>query len=333
MTRARETVDGHTPLADRPTLLAHDVTLTIAPSGRDPMEIFTGVDLEVAPGEVVGLVGESGSGKTMFARSVAGLLPDHLGATVSGSVRINERDVVAATSQDRRRVLRHDVSYIFQDPMAHLNPTMRIGRQVEEAAAPGEDVAELFRSVGLPGTTAFARRYPHTLSGGMRQRVLIACALAKRPSLLIADEPTTALDVTVQAQVIDLLHGLTRDRGVGVLLITHDLAVVSQNCDRIYVMYAGRIMEESDARTLLTAPAHPYTEALMAAVHDINLPDKQVRAIPGAVPSMDDLPVGCRFRPRCAHRDDGCDEEPPLLGDAGRYRCWYPRSMNSEAAT
>ncbi|QMU98551.1 ABC transporter ATP-binding protein [Microbacterium esteraromaticum] len=221
-------------------------------------------------GEVVGLVGESGSGKTMLTRAVAGLLAPGLRPEVSGSVKLMSRELVGADTGARRQALRTDLSYVFQDPNAHLNPTMRVGEQIAEAIVDGtRSVFELLESVGLPGTSDFSRLYPHQLSGGMKQRVIIACALAKNPGLIIADEPTTALDVTIQDQVLRLLKRLAHEEDVAVLLVSHDLAAIGQVCSRMYVMYQGDLVENGATEDILWRPQHDYTRSLMRAMRAI----------------------------------------------------------------
>jgi peptide/nickel transport system ATP-binding protein len=304
-----------------------------------------GADLTVLAGECVGLVGESGSGKSVLARSVARLMPDANIEKISGSVLFDGTDILALGDhelQQRRRG--RFLSMVFQDPLSYLNPTKRVGRQVAEALPRGlsrkeqrDQVGEFFVRVGLPGDRVTQRRYPHELSGGMRQRVLIALALASSPRLLIADEPTTALDVTVQIQVLNTLEKLHRERDMALLVITHDLALVAEMCDRVYVMYAGQIVETGDVQTLFANPKHPYTRGLLASIPD----GRRYRtdgppALVGSVPNLAALPSGCRFRPRCPHAFDKCDEMPPLLNLAptSTSRCWLAErgSLVAEAA-
>jgi peptide/nickel transport system ATP-binding protein len=253
-----------------PILQVSGLDVSIKPFGGKRIHPVRNVDMVIHRGEVVGLVGESGSGKTMLSLAVAGLLAPGLQPQVDGVIRVMDTDLGAAGPAARRRALRSDLSYVFQDPSAHLNPTMRIGAQVQEAIRDsGRTVHELFGSVGLPPTEAFARRYPHHLSGGMKQRVIIACALAKRPGLIIADEPTTALDVTIQDQVLRLLGGLAQQQDVGIMLVSHDLAAVGQVCSRIYVMYSGEIVEAGRTEDILWRPQHDYTRDLMHAMRKI----------------------------------------------------------------
>ena len=307
-----------------------------------------GADLTVLAGECVGLVGESGSGKSVLARSVARLMPDANIEKTSGNVLFDGTDILALGDhelQQRRRG--RFLSMVFQDPLTYLNPTKRVGRQVAEALPRGlsrkeqrDQIGEFFVRVGLPGDRVTQRRYPHELSGGMRQRVLIALALASSPRLLIADEPTTALDVTVQIQVLNTLEKLHRERDMALLVITHDLALVAEMCDRVYVMYAGQIVETGDVQTLFANPKHPYTRGLLASIPD----GRRYRAdgppaLVGSVPNLAALPSGCRFQPRCPHAFDKCDEMPPLqsLAPKATSRCWLAEpaergSLVSEAA-
>ncbi|WP_245599656.1 ABC transporter ATP-binding protein [Nakamurella lactea] len=251
-------------------LTVEDLSVSIRPQDGERATVVRRARLEINRGEMVGLVGESGSGKTMLSRAIAGLLVPGLQAEVTGSIMLQGRDIATANAGQRRMGLRRDMSYVFQDPNAHLNPTMRIGAQVAEAIGDsGRTVEELFGSVGLPTAAEFARSYPHQLSGGMKQRVVIAIALAKGPALVIADEPTTALDVTIQAQVLSLLQRLAREEQVGILLVSHDLAVIGQVCSRISVMRSGDIVEAGAAEDVLWRPQHPYTQSLMAAMRHL----------------------------------------------------------------
>ncbi|MFV0462066.1 MAG: ATP-binding cassette domain-containing protein [Nostocoides sp.] len=254
------------PIQQDQVLQAEDVTVSIDPSGRGRQVTVAGATIHVARGEVVGLVGESGSGKTMLSRAIAGLLMPGLRTDVSGSVRLLGRELLGASAKVRREALRTDMSYVFQDPHAHLNPTMRIEEQVAEAVVGSRSVAELFESVGLPSDPAFLRSYPHQLSGGMKQRVIIAIALAKGPGLIIADEPTTALDVTIQEQVLSLVRRLAQDEHVGILLVSHDLAAIGTYCSRMYVMNDGHIVEGGSTQDILWQPQHPYTQRLMTSM-------------------------------------------------------------------
>ena len=325
MTRAATSADG---VAAETVLELRDLVTEIR-SVRGLVRPVDGVSLRVRAGEVVGLVGESGSGKSMTAFSVMRLFPTKAARLVSGEVRLRGRDLTPLRHEEMRTVRGREVGMIFQDPASYLNPVLTVGRQLEQqlqAHAMGRGaearIAELLQDVGL--SPEFARRYPHELSGGQAQRVGIASALACRPALVIADEPTTALDVTIQAQVLRLMARLQREQGVAMLLITHDLGVVAEVCDHVYVMYAGHIVEEGPVEGLFAAPRHPYTQGLLSGVLDLIEPKPIEVAIRGSVPDLAHPPAGCRFHPRCPHVMDVCRTRvPPLfeLGDA-RAACW-----------
>jgi peptide/nickel transport system ATP-binding protein/oligopeptide transport system ATP-binding protein len=296
-----------------------------------PVVAVDGVSLRVAPGEMFGLVGESGCGKSAACRSVLRLFAGSR-ATVAGEILFEGRDLARLPESALAAVRGREIAMIFQDPMTALNPTMRIGTQIAEglrrhrglrgAAARREAIAML-RSVGVPGAERRVGNYPHEFSGGMRQRVLIAIALACRPKLLIADEPTTALDVTIQDQILKLILRLREQLGMGVLLVTHDLGVVAQTCDRVAVMYAGHVVEEAPVEILFRRPRHPYTASLLAAL-PARSNDGVLRAIPGGPPDLARPPPGCRFHPRCPHAIDACRQGRPALvetGAGGRTAC------------
>ena len=287
------------------------------------------VSLRIAESEAVGLVGESGSGKTMMALAMMGLLP--LGARVKGEARIaarereSETELTRITEAEWRDVRGRDIAMVFQEPMTALNPVMRVGAQIEEAVRAHEPrlakeevrqrMLESLRRAAVPEPDTRAEQFPHQLSGGLRQRAMIAMALAGGPRLLIADEPTTALDVTVQKQILELLDRLRRELRLGLLFITHDLGVVAQVADRIAVMYAGRIVEEGPVGDVLRAPRHPYTQGLLAA--SPTLERGKLAPIPGTVPQLTALPPGCAFEPRCAVRAAECVKRVPDMRDAG----------------
>ena len=289
------------------------------------------VSLTVHAGEVVGLVGESGSGKSMTAFSVLRLFPTKAARVTAGALRLGGRDLRTLGEDAMRAVRGREVGMIFQDPASYLNPVLTVGRQLQqqlEAHALGEGaearIAELLTDVGL--APEVARRYPHELSGGQAQRVGIASALACRPALVVADEPTTALDVTIQAQVLRLMARLQREQGVAMLLITHDLGVVAEVCDHVYVMYAGRVVEDAPVADLFARPQHPYTRGLLDGVLDLT-ERKPIRvAIEGSVPDLADPPSGCRFHPRCPFAMDVCARQaPPAIargGAGGHAACW-----------
>ncbi len=301
---------------------------------RGTVKAVDGVDLTVRAGEVVGLVGESGSGKSVTGFSVLGLV-DPPGRIVEGSIRLLGEELVGA-SPDRLRQLRGArMAMIFQDPMMTLNPVLRIDTQMMEAVRAHAVVSrrearerclEALRRVGIPAPEERLRAYPHQLSGGMRQRVAIAIALLHRPPLVIADEPTTALDVTIQAQILYEIQELCAASGTALLWISHDLAVVSAIADRIAVMYAGRIVEEGPSEALLTRPHHPYTQGLLDSVPSRHRRGTRLRSIPGNAPPPLALPEGCAFRPRCARASRRCLREPELraTGAGRRVRCFHP---------
>jgi len=284
-----------------------------------------GVDLAIMPGEVLGLVGESGSGKSVTALSILRLVPSPPGDIVAGEIRFRGRDLLAGSWDDIRSIRGREISMIFQEPMTSLNPVLPIGRQVTEVilthtpattAEADRRAIEMLTLVGIPEATTRMRQYPHELSGGMRQRVMIAIALALDPALLIADEPTTALDVTIQAQILDLMLGIKDRRPeAAILLITHNLAVVAETCDRVAVMYGGKIQEIAPVRELFGAPLHPYTQGLLASLPRVDGPKaERLQMIPGSVPDIHRLPVGCKFSTRCPERFEPCAGlEPPLV--------------------
>ena len=303
---------------------------------------LSGVDLHVNPGETLGIVGESGSGKTMTALSLMGLLPQG-GKVSSGSIILDGQDLTQLPLKDKRKLRGTKVGMIFQDPLTSLNPTMKIGLQVCEPLRVHEKLSkkealeravEILKRVGMPRPEVVINNYPHQLSGGMRQRVMIAMALVCKPRILIADEPTTALDVTTQMQILDLIDELRDEYKMGVILITHDLGVVAGHTDRVAVMYAGRIVETAPTKTLFTEPKHRYTSSLMAA-----LPERALAAgtklfsIPGAPPSLTNLPVGCRFAARCLWATDECRAGyPDLSGDETHtFSCFHPVQEGDES--
>jgi len=278
-----------------------------------------GVDLSIAPGETVALVGESGSGKSVTAMSVMRLIEGRISA---GSIHFQGRDLSRLPEPELRQIRGGQVGMIFQEPMTSLNPVFTVGQQIEEvltlhqqlsASAARAQTLELLERVGIPSPERRRVQYPHELSGGMKQRVMIAMAIACRPRLLIADEPTTALDVTIQAQIMELLRSLKREFGMAVLLITHDLGVVAHFAERVLVMYAGKIVEQGSVRDVFKRAAHPYTQALLGALPDPLKPALRLSAIPGRVPSPTMLPAGCAFCARCAHAFEPCPTAPPTL--------------------
>jgi oligopeptide/dipeptide ABC transporter ATP-binding protein len=282
-----------------------------------------GVSFAIGEGATLGLVGESGCGKSVTSLSILRLLPQPPGEIVSGSsVRFRDRELLSLPEREMRKVRGNDIAMIFQEPMTSLNPVYTVGSQIAEAVRLHRRVGrreamvravEMLRLVGIPAPDRRASDYPHQLSGGQRQRVMIAMALCCDPELLIADEPTTALDVTIQAQILDLLAELRERLGMALLLITHDLGVVAQVCDRVAVMYAGRIVEEGPVQRIFEDPRHPYTQGLLRAIPQLGRNADRLETIPGQVPSALAWPSGCRFRARCPFAWERCTEEPPLL--------------------
>jgi len=309
--------------------------------GPDGPEILSAVSLTMRASEVLGIVGESGSGKSMLALSIMGLLP-HPITVRRGRVLLEDSDLLQLSGQQMRSLRGKDIAMIFQEPMTSLNPVMRVGTQIGEVlrwhlalqgdAARKEAIA-LLRRVEMPDPERQIDAYPHELSGGMRQRVMIAMALAGRPRLLIADEPTTALDVTIQAQILELVRKLQRESSMSVLLITHDLGVIAEMCDRVAVMYAGRVVEMGSALDIFDRPAHPYTRGLLASRPRIAAGSEWLRTIEGTVPGVGQLHEGCSFAPRCPLARDECRTVPPLrsVGAAHEVACVVPFAVSPGA--
>ncbi|MBX3731397.1 MAG: ABC transporter ATP-binding protein [Verrucomicrobiae bacterium] len=289
--------------------------------------VVDGVSLSIHEGRTLCLVGESGCGKSVTALSIARLLTTPPARYAGGEILLQGRDVLRLSAAELRGIRGGVVSYVFQEPGASLNPVMRIGSQILEslrlhrpAKATDDEALRLLKLVGIPAPGSRTRDYPHQLSGGMQQRVMIAMALASEPKLLVADEPTTALDVTIQAQIIELLRDLQRQLGMAILLITHNLGLVGDLADHVAVMYAGQIVEEAPATDLLRRPLHPYTQALMRSVPEIGRQHERLQAIPGNVPGPGNWPPGCRFAPRCPVARAGCSTLQPHLGPAAGER-------------
>ena len=295
-----------------------------------------GVDFEVKKGEVLGLVGESGCGKSVTALSILRLVASPPGRIVDGKIEFMEKDLRILRADEIRKIRGRTISMIFQDPLTCLNPVLRIGYQISEVfqfhkkmnwSESLKESIRMLKSTEIPSPEERVKNYPHEMSGGMRQRAMIAMALACEPALLIADEPTTALDVTVQAQVLNLMKALCRERETAVLLITHDMGVVADMCQRVAVMYAGRVVEYTDVFTLFSDPAHPYTEALLRSLPRLGAKRKRLDSIEGMPPQLNRLPPGCAFEPRCKYSTDRCNEKPPeltRLGEGHDVRCYYP---------
>jgi peptide/nickel transport system ATP-binding protein len=281
-----------------------------------------GVDLSVGKGETLGIVGESGCGKSITSLSIMQLLPKGLGKVAAGEVRFNGENMLDFSERKMRSIRGNEMAMIFQEPMTSLNPVFKIGKQIAESARyhhgvskhKAKDMAvDMLTKVGIPRPEKVAASYPHELSGGMRQRVMIAMAMVCNPKLLIADEPTTALDVTIQAQILDLMRELQKSEGTSILMITHDLGVVAEMCDRVVIMYAGQVVEETDVKTLFKDPKHPYTQSLLASLPQLNSDQERLASIPGQVPNPLDMPQGCRFAPRCQYAKEICRAEAPEL--------------------
>lgn len=301
---------------------------------RGQIPAVDGVTIRVNKGEVLGIVGESGCGKSVTSLSVMRLVPQPPGRIVGGSIRFKGEELVAASEKRMREIRGNEIAMIFQEPMTSLNPVYTIGDQIGEAIRLHTKTSkkealqrsiDMLKKVGIPRAEGIVHEYPHQLSGGMRQRVMIAMAMACNPELLIADEPTTALDVTIQAQILDLMRQLNRESGTAILLITHDLGVVAEMCHRVVVMYAGNVVEEGDVRTILKTPKHPYTIGLLNSLPKLETEQERLYSIPGNVPLPGTLTVGCRFAPRCEQATDRCRAEMPELkavGDNHRSRCW-----------
>jgi len=293
-----------------------------------------GISFEIQEGEVFGLVGETGCGKSVTALSILRLIPFPPGKIVAGSIRFKDKDILSLSPDQMRAFRGKEISMIFQEPMTSLNPVFRIGDQMREVimlhqrmgkAAAWEAAVRMLDRVRIPDARKVAGQYPHQLSGGMRQRVMIAMELSCRPALLIADEPTTALDVTIQAQILRLLKEMKKEMGTSILLITHDLGVVAEMCNRVAVMYAGSIVEQAEAIEIFEQPKHPYTQGLWGAIPLIDQEKESLAVIPGAVPDLGRLPQGCKFHPRCPHRFKPCDGERPPMAEVspGRHAACY----------
>jgi peptide/nickel transport system ATP-binding protein len=294
----------------------------------DGLRAADGVSFDVRPGEVFGLVGESGSGKSTVVRSLIRLLPANASVT-GGAVRFDGRDLMTVSEREMRRVRGARMSMVFQDPLTALNPVLPVGLQIGEGlrwhsnlsgSGRRARVLEVMRLVGLPDHERLLRAYPHELSGGLRQRVALAVALVSEPALLLADEPTTALDVTIQDQILKLLVELRDKLTMSVVLVTHDLGVVAQTCQRVAVMYAGHIVELGPVERIFAAPAHPYTRALLDSIPRASIAEGRLTPIPGAPPNLDEIPDGCRFAPRCRFAEAKCTTvDPPLVEHEPRH--------------
>lgn len=298
---------------------------------KTEIKILRGVNFSIRKGEIVGLVGESGSGKSLTSLSIMQLFHGTTGKIVNGSIHFNGEDLTKMSESEIRKIRGKQMAMIFQEPMTSLNPVLKIGKQLMEAiemhlklpkSESKHHAIQMLKSVGIGRAEEIIHEYPHQLSGGMRQRVMIAMAMACHPTLLIADEPTTALDVTIQAQILELMKKLKEENETAILLITHDLGVVAEMCDKVVVMYAGQVVEEADVFELFASPKHPYTEGLIASVPKIGGKKEILDSINGQVPSPQNMPAGCKFAPRCDQAMSICHQEsPPTLKISATHKC------------
>ena len=302
------------------------------PNRRGTLRAIDGISFDIAPGEILGVVGESGAGKSLTGASIIGLL-EPPGRIASGEVMLEGQRIDNLNNDQLRHIRGRKIGAIFQDPLTSLNPLYSVGRQLTETiqahlpvsnADARKRAIDLLKDTGIPAAEQRIDHYPHQFSGGMRQRVVIALALAAEPKLIVADEPTTALDVSIQAQIISLLKSICKNRGAAVMLITHDMGVIAETCDRVAVMYAGRIVEVGPVHEVINHPAHPYTAGLMASIPDITQDREYLNQIDGAMPRLNAIPAGCAFNPRCPKVFDRCKIDRPELVNAGATRaaCW-----------
>lgn len=314
-------------------LLEVDNLVTQFKTDEGPFNVVDKISFHIGQGETVGLVGESGSGKSITSLSILGLIKPP-GRVVQGRIKFQGENLLDKSKKQLRNIRGRDISMIFQEPMTSLNPVLTVGEQIAETVrlhqgldrkSAKERAVEMLKKVGIPMPETRINQYPHELSGGMRQRVMIAIALSCDPKLLIADEPTTALDVTIQAQILELMKRLNEEVGMGVLLVTHDLGVVAEMCERVLVMYAGKIVEQASAKDLFKEPLHPYTQSLLKSIPRIKAKKEKLYSIPGNVPSPKNLPKGCRFHTRCPYAFKRCAEEEPAMKTVDGQRqvsCW-----------
>lgn len=303
-----------------------------------------GISFDLDRGGTIGIVGESGCGKSVTSLSVMGLIPQPPGKIEGGEIVFEGRDLLKLSEADMREIRGNEISMIFQEPMTSLNPVFTVGNQIAEAiilhqgldkAAAREKSIEMLRLVGIPSPEARIDDYPHQMSGGMRQRVMIAMALSCNPKLLIADEPTTALDVTIQAQILDLMRDLRKELGTAIMMITHDLGVIAELVDKVVVMYTGKIVEAADTHTIFKSPQHPYTIGLLASIPRLDGGGERLQTIPGSVPIPGSFPVGCGFHPRCPFATELCvAKRPPAfeVGEGHQVACWKIVDFNENAA-
>jgi oligopeptide/dipeptide ABC transporter ATP-binding protein len=321
--------------SNKPLLSVRDLVVEFN-TERGLVRAIDGISFDVMPGETMGLVGESGCGKSVTSLAILGLIPSPPGRITAGSIQLNGRELVGLPESEYRKIRCSEISMIFQEPMTALNPVFTIANQMTDVLSRHQKIRgrqaktraiEMLELVGIPSPDKRINEYPHQLSGGMRQRVMIAMALSCNPKLLLADEPTTALDVTIQAQVMEQIVNLQQELGTAVVLVTHDLGVVAESCQRALVMYAGRIVEQSPIIPLFQKPQHPYSAGLMASIPRIRA-DKvaELPTIPGTVPDLLHLPDGCRFADRCQYSDDRCHQEQPIIQmkDNREVACFHP---------
>jgi len=312
------------------------------PGRRGKLRALDDISFSIAPGEILGVVGESGAGKSLTGASIIGLL-EPPGRVAGGQILLEGQRIDNLSHDQMRHVRGRKIGAIFQDPLTSLNPLYSIGRQLTEtiqahlpvdAAEAKRRAISLLEDTGIPGAAERIDHFPHQFSGGMRQRVVIALALAAEPKLIVADEPTTALDVSIQAQIIQLLKRVCKDRGAAVMLITHDMGVIAETCDRVAVMYAGRVAEIGPVHQVINHPAHPYTAGLMAAIPDMAVDRERLNQIDGSMPRLNAIPTGCAYNPRCPHAFDRCTRERPDLLQAGATRaaCWLHDAHQGTAA-
>ena len=311
------------------------------PNRRGTLRAIDGISFDIAPGEILGVVGESGAGKSLTGASIIGLL-EPPGRIASGEVLLEGSRIDNLSNDQLRHIRGRKIGAIFQDPLTSLNPLYSVGKQLTETiqahlpvsnAEARKRAIDLLKDTGIPAAEQRIDHYPHQFSGGMRQRVVIALALAAEPKLIVADEPTTALDVSIQAQIISLLKNICKNRGAAVMLITHDMGVIAETCDRVAVMYAGRIVEIGPVHEVINRPAHPYTAGLMASIPDITQDREYLNQIDGAMPRLNAIPIGCAFNPRCPKVFDRCKTERPVLTNAGATRaaCWLVAQTEAAA--
>jgi peptide/nickel transport system ATP-binding protein len=316
-------------------LLEVDQLVTEFQTDEGLVRAVDGVSFSVDPGKTVGIVGESGCGKSVTALSIMRLLPQPMGRIAGGAIRFSGKDLASLSFEQMEHVRGNEIGMVFQEPMTALNPVHTIGRQLTEGiklhkgiggAEAIREAVEILDKVGIPSPEIRMGEYPHQLSGGMRQRVVIAIALACRPALLIADEPTTALDVTIQAQILELIKELQTEMGMSVMLITHDLGVIAETCDEVVVMYAGKVAERGTVYDIFDRPSHPYTQGLLHSIPTLDtVPKSKLSVIEGMVPGLRDLPAGCRFENRCPRAVDACRQAPPpeeQVADMHRVSCY-----------